>query len=409
MRRTIIRKSSGAKMMGDGVRLWWEGRREPAPLPLTPLVFDHPSPESSDAAGDERGGSPAWRNILVHADNLVVLGQLTRGSMAAPLRALGGVALIYIDPPYAMETDFHVGDGESAGLAFRDSWGTPGVYLQFMYDRLVPMRTLLRDDGVLCLHCDWRANSWLRVLLDEVFGRACFRNEIIWRRAPNLGNQAAAKQLGRVADSILVYSKTPGSIFRGKPPMRSQAVELTKTGRPRGAKWDEDRKEWFTTAPRGDYTDASIRQLRRDGRVYDSPSGKVYIKYPLRHGEDGLWYKDQPVDTLWTDEAVKPLRHCSREELDVGYPTQKPLGLLRRIVEWTTREGDVVGDFFCGSGTTLLAAEFLGRQWIGCDVGGRAVEVAAGRLAGSSSLVRYRAGAEPGAEVGPERRAVAAG
>src|SRR5262249_28597770 len=161
------------------------------------------------------------------------------------------------------------------------------------------------------------------------------------------------------------------------PPVRSQAVELTGTGRPRGAKWDEDRGYWFTTAPRGDYTDASVGQLRREGRVYDSPSGRVYIKYALRRGDDGLWYKDQPVDTLWTDEAVKPLRHCSREELDIGYPTQKPLGLLRRIVGWTTREGDVVADFFCGSGTTLAAGGSLNRRWIGCDVGGRAIDVAA--------------------------------
>jgi DNA modification methylase len=143
---------------------------------------------------------------------------------------------------------------------------------------------------------------------------------------------------------------------------------------------DDKRKEWFTTAPRGDYTDASIRQLRREGRVHDTPSGKVYIKYPLRRAEDGLWYKDQPVDTLWTDDAVKPLRHCTRSELDIGYPTQKPLGLLKRIIEWTTREGDLVADFFCGSGTTMAAAQQLGRRWIGCDIGERAVRLSTQRL-----------------------------
>lgn len=384
MRPTIIRKTSGGKKMQGGVRLWWEGRREAAPLLLTPLCTRDGEPWTPEEP-------PAWRNVLVEADNLVLLGNLTRGALGEAVRAIGGTALIYIDPPYAMETDFHVGDGSGAGLAFSDSWGTAGAYLQFMYDRLVPMRTLLREDGVLCVHCDWRASSWLRVLLDEVFGRECFRNEIVWRRAPNLGNQAAARQLGRVADSILVYSKTPGSIFRGKAPVRSQAVELARTGRPRGAKWDEERQEWFTTAPRGDYTDASIWQLRREGRVYESPSGKVYIKYSLRRGEDGLWYKDQPVDTLWTDDAVKPLRHCTREELDVGYPTQKPLGLLRRIVEWTTREGDVVVDLFCGSGTTLVAAGELGRKWIGCDCGRRACEIVRGRVGEPSLLLRAAA------------------
>ena len=135
-------------MMGDGVRLWWEGRREPTPLPLFPLL----------AADGELLRDPepaAWRNLLAHADNLVLLGHLTEGSLAAPLRVQGGIALIYIDPPYAMETDFHVGVGDNGGgFAFSDSWGSAGAYLQFMYDRLVPMRSLLREDGVLCVHCD---------------------------------------------------------------------------------------------------------------------------------------------------------------------------------------------------------------------------------------------------------------
>jgi DNA modification methylase len=330
-----------------------------------------------------------------------VLAALARGELAPAVESAGGFSLIYIDPPYAMEVDHHVdSDGPSRDkrgeLAFRDTWrdrnggaGGPN-YLQYMYERLLPMRGLLGDDGILCVHCDWRANSWLRVLLDEIFSRDCFRNEIIWKRAPNLGNQAAAKQLGRVVDSILVYSKTPSSLFRGKAPARSQAVELTSTGRPRGAKWDAERGYWFTTAPRGDYTDASIAALRLEGRVHDSPTGKVYIKYPLRRGEDGLWYKDQPVDTLWADVEVKPLRHCTRAELDIGYPTQKPEGLLRRIIEWTTREGDLVGDFFCGSGTTLAAAASLRRKWIGCDVGEIAMRVAGERLRNISEFQQLR-------------------
>jgi DNA modification methylase len=373
MRSATIRKTSNGKGMGAGVRLWWEGRAEARALPEVSLSL---------VKGADGSLGAGWRNCLAQGDNLLLLSALATGELSAALKECDGLGLIYIDPPYAMEADFHIeGQATHSGWAFSDSWGSGGAYLQYMYDRLVPMRMLLADDGVICVHCDWRANSWLRVLMDEVFGRECFRNEIIWRRAPNLGNQAAAKQLGRVVDTILVYSKTPGSIFRGAPPVRSQAVELTSTGRPRGAKWDAERKEWFTTAPRGDYTDTSIRALKREGRVYETPSGKVYIKYPLRRGDDGLWYKDQPVDTLWTDEAVRPLRHCTREELDIGYPTQKPEGLLRRIVEWTTREGDVVADFFCGSGTTLAAAAKLGRKWIGCDVGEAAVRVASQRLA----------------------------
>jgi DNA modification methylase len=382
MRPSSVRKTSNRKGMGAGVRLHWEGRTSPSPPPAVSI-----SRVNGGGAGFTGLQTEAWRNTLVQGDNLLLLSNLLNGDPARAVR--DGVSLIYIDPPFAMEADFHIEElagSATPALAFSDSWGSAGAYLQFMHERLVPMRELLSPDGVLCVHCDWRANSWLRLLLDEVFGRECFRNEIIWRRAPNLGNQAAAKQLGRVVDTILVYTKTPGSTFRGSPPIKSQAVELTTTGRPGGAKWDQRRKEWFTTAPRGDYTDASIRQLRREGRVHQTPSGKVYIKYPLRRGEDGLWYKDQPVDTLWTDDTVKPLRHCTRSELDIGYPTQKPLGLLKRIIEWTTREGDLVADFFCGSGTTLAAAQQLGRRWIGCDIGERAIRLSAERLSRGASV-----------------------
>jgi hypothetical protein len=263
MRPSSIRKSSNRKGMGAGVRLHWDGRTNSSPLPtssISQINGDH-------AVTSAPAPASQWRNALVQGDNLLLLGTLLSPD---PIRSVRGeLNLIYIDPPFAMEADFHIEElagAASPALAFSDSWGSAGAYLQFMHDRLVPMRELLAPDGVLCVHCDWRANSWLRLLLDEVFGRDCFRNEIIWRRAPNLGNQAAAKQLGRVVDTILVYTRTPGTTFRGTPPIKSQACTLTATGRPRGAKWDDKRKEWFTTAPRGDYTDASIRQLRREGR-----------------------------------------------------------------------------------------------------------------------------------------------
>jgi DNA modification methylase len=352
------------------VRLSWSGRREPQPLeaptvaPIRPIP-DHPT------------------GLLMHADNTAAAAFIAQRQRHGQLPS---VNLLYIDPPYAMdahhfiERDSGGGAANADRLAYSDVWDDAGHYLQFMYDRLAHMPDLLAEDGVICVHCDWRANAWLRLLLDEVFGRDCFRNEIIWRRAPNVGHQAAAKQLGRTADTLLVYSRTPGTSFRGKTPVRSTPVELTRTGRPRGAKWDEEAQVWFTTAPRGDYTDASIAQLRAQGRVYDSPSGRVYIKYPLRRGEDGRWYKDQPVDTIWADEAVRPLRHASKAELAIGYPTQKPEALLRRIIEWTTRPGDLVADLFCGSGTTLAVAEKLGRRWVGCDVGQAAIETTMARL-----------------------------
>lgn len=297
-----------------------------------------------------------------------------------------GIDLIYIDPPYDCginyTLDVAVGEGGSTTVhAYCDAWGSGHEsYPQMMAERLMLMKELLHPAGCIFVHCDWRASAVMRLLLDEIFGPACFRNEIVWRRAPNLGRQAASSQLGRVVDSIFVYSAREGTPFRGEVPMRRQAVELDRTGKPRNSKWDEERKLYFTTAPRGDYTDESIARLRGDGRVYESNSGKIYIKYFLRHGEDGRWYKDQPVDTLWDDADVRPLRHCSKDELGIGYATQKPEGLLRRIIAWASPPGGLVADFFCGSGTTGAAAQQLGRRWIMADLGRQAIHTTRKRM-----------------------------
>src|SRR5690606_15971617 len=130
----------------------------------------------------------------------------------------------YIDPPYATGLSYYtqtdVGDGRTlARRAYRDQTADGMVgYLEAMQARLAAIHEILADDGKLFLHCDWRANSMLRLVLDEIFGPECFRNEIVWRRAPNLGRQAASKQLGRVFDTIFVYSKTPAAPFPGPVP-----------------------------------------------------------------------------------------------------------------------------------------------------------------------------------------------
>jgi len=358
------------------------------------------------------------RSLLIEGDNLGVAAALWSGAWGEWVGAAGGARLLYLDPPYGMQADhtvaLGVGEGGAAAreVAYRDTWASEGAYLQFMYERLAVMRPLLAEDGAVVVQCDWRSNSRLRLIMDELYGAACFRNEITWRRAPNLGRQAAARQLGRTVDTLLVYTRTAGSPMRGEPPMVTQAARLDAAGRPRRAKWDEARGEWFTTAPRGDYTDASVAALRAAGRIHDSPTGKVYVKYPLRRGRDGAWYKDQPVDTLWTDAGVPPLRHGPREELAIGYATQKPEGLLRRLIGWTTRAGDLVIDLFCGSGTTLAAAEGMGRRWIGCDVGRRAVHVAHTRMldavertGGAFDLLRAVGAVDSDAVMGAARRA----
>lgn len=338
-----------------------------------------PSREPSPITLRERHGAPSGEpNLLIEGDRCAALASLLPTHSA-------GFHAVYIDPPFDTGGRFHstrqLDDGATLRRhAYRDTWGSGlDAYLAFMSDTLVLLRELLADDGALFVHCDWRANAYLRVLLDELFGPQCFRNEVAWRRAPNLGRQAASRQLGRTLDTILVYSRTPGAAFRGEAPRRSDAVALDAKGRPAGAKWDEARGLWFTTAPRGDYTDASIARLREEGRVHDSPSGRVSIKYFLRRGDDGRWFKDQPIDALWDDAEVRPLRHCPKRE-DMGYDTQKPEGLLARVLRWATRPGDRVLDCFSGSGTTASVAEQLGRRWVAIDVGDAAIATTRRRL-----------------------------
>ncbi len=323
-------------------------------------------------------GAPSeWRHQLVFGDNAFVMDALLQ-------RHAGQVELIYIDPPFATGLSYFGETGRSGASmlrrVYRDTLeGGMAGYTDTMFERLGKMRELLSDNGKIFVHCDWRANAVLRLVMDELFGGACFRNEIIWRRAPNLGRQAAAKQLGRVYDSILVYSKTEGARFGGDAPRRRALVPLDKKGKPKGARWDEVAELYFTTAPRGDYTDKSIERLRGEGRVYDSSAGKVYIKYFLTKGEDGRWYKEQPVDAMWDDYDVRPLRHRPKSEV-MGYDTQKPEGLLERIITWATKPGDLVADFFCGSGTTAAVAQGLDRRWIACDQQRTAIEITRRRL-----------------------------
>ncbi len=386
------RPESRNTLPAGGVRLDWDGKED------SKNWLEVVRARADGGAGLVRAGAVDWfgGGVLAHGDNLALLlamrGARLRGEEGAAAEgragAAAGVPLVVIDPPYAMQSDHsvvQVGTGRKIEHAYSDRWGSPGAYLSCMYLRLSLIRDVLSDDGVLFVHCDWRADSWLRVVLDEVFGRACFRNAITWRRAPNLGAQAASRQLGRTSDTILVYSRTPGSAFRGQVPMRVEPVALTRGGRPEGARWDERTKAFFTTSPRGDYTDESIARLETEGRVLRSASGKVAIKYYLVQNEQGAWCKPVPMDTIWTDAQVRPLRHCSRAELDIGYPTQKPEGLLERIISWASVPGDLVADFFAGSGTSLAVAHRLGRRWLGCDQSSVAIRITAARLGGRNA------------------------
>jgi DNA methylase len=307
---------------------------------------------------------------LIQGDALDVAVQLAGEGLA------GQVGLVYVDPPFASEAVYvHEArvDGPADGRvvrskAYDDRWGGQlPAYLDMLAPRLEALTHLLSARGTLWVHVDYRAAYLVRVLLDEILGRDAFVNEIVWRRAPNLGRQAASHQFGRTLDTIVVYG---GPDARLVPPTRLEAIE------PGAIKVDAEGRS-FTTAPRGDYTDESIARLDAEGRVHRTASGKVYIKYFLVKDEAGVWCRERRVDALWTD--VAPLRHAKPAER-TGYPTQKPRALLDRIVTCATSPGDLVVDVFGGSGTTGESAHALGRGFVVGDASALAIATARARL-----------------------------
>ena len=345
-----------------GVRLEWEGRSFEAGQRAT-------ADESSkiDAQIEERGGE---RARILRGDALHTAAYLYREGVRADL--------VYVDPPYASQADYSFearldgsADGRTRrGVAYGDRWrnkdGGIGAYLDEMAPHVKAMTRLLKPEGTLWVHLDWRAAYLVRVVVEEILGRDSFLNEIVWKRAPNLGRQAASAQFGRTLDTILVFG---GPQAKLTPATRLERIE------PSAVRIDDEGRP-FTTAPRGDYTDASIARLEKEGRVHRTASGKVYIKYFLeKHGSDH--FRERRVDTLWTD--VAPLRHASKAER-TGYPTQKPLSLLERIVRCATPEGGTVVDLFSGSGTTAEAALRLGRRAYAGDRGAVAIATTRARL-----------------------------
>lgn len=280
--------------------------------------------------------------------------------------------LIYADPPFLTGRRFR----DSAG-AFAWSDSRPGgmaAYLGWLRPRLVEMRRLLRPAGTLWLHLDWRAVHHVKVLADEVFGPARFRNQVIWAYGGGArGAKAIAGHLPRNHDVILVYARGPRPIYN---PVHVERLTPFAAARRNGYLVDTEGTP-FKTAPRGDYTDASIGQLEKAGRIYHTRSGAVRIKYPLERRGDQI-VERRILGDVWTD--IPDAMHLSRTER-TGYPTQKPAALLERIIACGTVPCATVGDFFCGSGVTPLAAQRLGRRWLACDNQPGAVALAAERLA----------------------------
>jgi DNA modification methylase len=309
---------------------------------------------------------------LVLGDALQTAGALVSEGLA------GRVDLVYIDPPFASQAAYvHEArlDGPADGrvvraAAYDDRWEGEGLggYLDMLAPRIDALVNLLSPTGTIWVHVDWRASYLVRLILDELVGREAFVNEIVWRRAPNLGRQAQSHQFGRTLDTIVVYGRQGG--VRLAPPTRLERIAAS------AVRWDDQGRP-FTAAPRGDYTDQSIARLEKEGRVHRTATGKVYVKYFLVKDEEGALCRERRVDALWTD--ISPLRHASPAER-TGFPTQKPRALLDRIVSCASPRGGLVVDLFSGSGTTGESAWALGRRFVLGDASPLALATARSRL-----------------------------
>lgn len=381
-----------------GVRLEWETK--PTEIERISLPFQTVERINESRATRERdtgslfgGGSSdaEVRNQLIWGDNKLVMSSLLA-------EYAGQVRLIYIDPPFDTGTDFSfrvgVGDGTLTKTpsvleehAYRDTWsGGRASYLRVMYERLVLIHELLTSDGSLYLHCAPNVSHYLKVLCDEIFGAENFRAEIAWKRVSGHGD---AKKWSPVHEVILHYSKGP--IFVWNAPREPLEAAYTGTkyvhddGDGRGLYRLDNLTspnprpnmtyEWqgFPPPPKGwRYSRETMAELDADGRI-DKPADKTkrpQLKRYLAENEGHL------VDDVWDD--IPPVNSQAVER--TGYDTQKPLALLERIIEASSNVGDLVADVFCGSGTTLVAAEQLSRRWIGCDLGRFAVHTTRKRL-----------------------------
>jgi len=288
-----------------------------------------------------------WRNLLIWGDNKLVMSSLIKQGWA------GKINLIYIDPPFFTGADFTVrtkiGDEEIEKepsiieeRAYKDTWsGGVASYLKYMYERLVLMRELLAENGSIYVHLDWHVGHYVKVMIDEIFGYENFQRQIVWDIGVLSGFKTQANNWIRGHDIILFYTKSNKFTFN------KQSVSHREEYIKRFNKVDEEGRRYF------------------DGR-----GGRRYLDQVLERGK--------AIGDVWSD--IMSFQQIPTAQERLAFDTQKPEALLRRIILASSNPGNIVADFFCGSGTTLAVAEKLGRRWIGCDLSKFAIQVTRKRL-----------------------------
>lgn len=340
------------------VELVWNGKTREVCTTILPFQtlehIDEPRVETKiqEDLFDFRGRQlKGWTNKLIWGDNKLILSSLKSGGLRKQIEDAGGLKLIYIDPPFDVGADFSI-DLEIGAetfhkepnlleqIAYRDTWGRGAdSFIAMLYERMILMRDLLAADGSIYVHCDWRVNALVRLALDEVFGPNCFRNEVIWHYT-NSGLKARSNKFHQVADTIYHYTRSDRFTF-------NQIFKERKDGQSKQA-----RRKFNSITKKADL-------------VRDDFGNIVYE------------IREQVLEnSVWTTGSM------SNSPERLNYPTQKPEAILDRIIRASSNEGDLVADFFCGSGTTAAVAEKLGRKWIATDLGKFAVHTTRKRLIG---------------------------
>lgn len=377
-------------------------------------------------------------NTLYYGDNLEILRDYIPDE---------SIDLVYLDPPFNSNRSYNVLFKETATAtesaaqieAFEDTWHWGKVpqyafeeialhgsddtarllkatvdalghndvtaYLAMMAIRLVQLRRVLKPTGSIYLHCDPTASHYLKVLMDSIFGVRRFINEVIWKRQSAHSDTAqGAKHLGRIHDTLLLYAKTGDYVwnqqfreyddeyvsdfYRFTEPDTGRKYRLSDITAPGGAdpRKRNPRYEFLGVTRYWRFSRQRMDALYRDGRIVQTKAGAVPSQKRYLDEMPGV-----PLQSVWTE--VLPLQAQARERL--GYPTQKPLALLERIVATSSNPGGVVLDPFCGCGTAVHAAHKLGRRWIGIDITHLAINLIKRRMEDAFPAIKIRIEGEP--------------
>jgi DNA modification methylase len=342
------------------VELLWNGKTKEVTNVVLPFQtieqIDEPRSDAKfgmqeslfDTSGRQITG---WTNKLIWGDNKLILSSLKNGPFRKEIEAQGGLKLIYIDPPFDVGADFsmniEVGGEEFTKkpsvieeIAFRDTWGKGAdSFIAMIYERVKLMHDLLADDGSIYVHCDWKTSSYMRLVLDEIFGKDNFLGDISWYYYNKMAS--GTRKYSSAHDRILFFVK--------------------------------NKETNYTFNPQEEKRENPVKQLKRvyfEGKAVNAKDESGNVQYQMR--------EVRRVDDVWRIACLQP----ADKSQNTDYATQKPEALLERIIKASSNEGDLVADFFCGSGTTLAVAEKLGRKWIGSDLGRFGIHTSRKRLIG---------------------------